>query len=120
MNDIIVLHKPEWQLVDEDWHMLVGNRSVARLIPIPVEERGPLPWANWLSTIHPDFDDHGWAHVEFETPGIGQFTLEQWWSHMCRGEKYRPESGEAEQFSRWTGERLGQSLDLSNGQGQKP
>jgi hypothetical protein len=97
MTEITQLHNPEWRPVDAEWHMLVGNRSVARLVPIPVESRGPLPWANWLSLIDADgadYEDHGWHAVDFATLADGQRDLEQWWFHMCRGEKYRPDTGE--------------------------
>jgi hypothetical protein len=46
MIEVVQLHNPKWRPVDAEWHMLVGNRSVARLVPIPVEDRGPCPWAN--------------------------------------------------------------------------
>jgi hypothetical protein len=118
MNEIRQLHEPEWRFVEPDWVMIVGNRDVARLVPIPVEERGPLPWANWLSQIHPDYD-HGWDCVEFEASWIGQCIVEQWWVHMCRGERY---TGPTEQISRWTGEPLGEATGptQSAGKGQSP
>jgi hypothetical protein len=121
MAEITQLHKPEWQFVEPDWVMVVGNRDVARLVPLSMEERSPILWANWLSEIHPDFDDHGWSNVEFETVRIGQLVLEQWWSHMCRGEKYRPDPGEEPTLahhSRWTGEPLGEAAGQDAGIGQ--
>jgi hypothetical protein len=33
MTEIVSFHKPNWQLDGTDWHMVVGNRSVAQLNP---------------------------------------------------------------------------------------
>ena len=31
MQDTDLIQKPKWNHVGEDWHMLIGNKSVARL-----------------------------------------------------------------------------------------
>jgi hypothetical protein len=118
MTEITPLHTPKWRLVDDDWHMLVGNRSVAHLQPIPLDLRGPCPWANWLSVIHPgDYEAHGWHAVDFATLADGQRDLEQWWGHTLRGETYRPDTGEAQNISRWTGEPLGETAGVTQSAG---
>jgi hypothetical protein len=32
-NELRLLHKPKWQLVESDWHMIAGNRTVAPPMP---------------------------------------------------------------------------------------
>ena len=32
MNDIRLLHTPRWQFSGTEWHLMVGNRSVAKII----------------------------------------------------------------------------------------
>src|SRR5258708_5614986 len=88
MNDIKLLHKPQWTLVGTDWHMIIGNRSVAHLIPVFSPH---VPQYKWLSVIeYREYNDHGWHAVDFETLDIAKYDIEQWWFHMCRGEKFRP------------------------------
>jgi hypothetical protein len=116
MSEITPLHNPKWQLDDGRWHMLVGNRSVAHLSPIPLDQRGPCPWANWISVIAEGYEDHGWDLVDFATLADGQRDLEQWWDHMARGEKYRPDTGAA-QYSRWTGEAPGETSGVTQNGG---
>ena len=52
MSDIKPLHRPKWQPVEDDWHMIVGNQSVAVLIPNSCSTQ---PWANWISCILTDY-----------------------------------------------------------------
>jgi hypothetical protein len=33
MTEVLFLHTPRWQPDGDEWHLIVGNRSVARLIP---------------------------------------------------------------------------------------
>jgi hypothetical protein len=86
MSDIKPLHRPKWQPVEGDWHMIVGNQSVAVLIPNSCSIQ---PWANWISRILIDCPSHGWDNVDFDTLANGQEALEQWWSCMCLGEAFR-------------------------------
>ena len=86
MATIIQLNDPTWVFDGTDWEMLIGTRGVAALMPNADEQ---FPHYQWLSCIHPDFRDHGWSNVDFETLAIGQHTLEQWWLHLCRGQAYR-------------------------------
>ncbi len=52
---------------------MIGNRSVARLIPNSDER---FPQYHWLSVIDGDeFPDHGWHAVDFETLEIAQYNL---------------------------------------------
>ena len=88
LNEPRLLHNPKWQLVESDWHMIAGNRTVAVLIP-NFDNR--FPRYRWLSRIvADDCEDFGWDNVDFETLEIAQAALEQWWRHACRGEAYRP------------------------------
>jgi hypothetical protein len=81
------LYRPRWVRDGDNWEMFVGNRSVARIIPIDDENFLDIPW---LSVIEGDeFPDHGWSAVDFDTLENAQHALEQWWCHMCRGERYR-------------------------------
>ena len=65
--------------------MVIGNRSVARVIPI---FDVVLPKYKWLSVIDCDeFDGLRWSEVDFETLEIAKYDIEQWWVHMCRGEE---------------------------------
>jgi len=32
MTDLLFLHTPRWQPDGDEWHLMVGNRSVAQLI----------------------------------------------------------------------------------------
>jgi hypothetical protein len=83
-----LLHKAKWRLVDTDWHMIIGNRTVAVLM---ANADTLFPRYRWLSRIICDsIDDFGWDGVDFERLDIAQADLEQWWKHACRGEAYRP------------------------------
>ncbi len=88
MTDVQILHAPQWQLVGDEWHMIAGNRSVARLLP---NNEPQFPQYHWISVIeYEEFPAHGWHAVDFETLEIAQYDIGQWWLHMCRGETYRP------------------------------
>ena len=88
MIEAHLLHGPKWQLVETDWHLIVGNRTVAVLIP-NCDDR--FPHYRWLSRIVRDEpDDCGWHAVDFETLEMAQHDIGQWWRHACRGEAYRP------------------------------
>jgi len=88
MNKVSLLHAPQWNLVGTEWHLIVGNRTVARLIP---NSDHNFPQYHWLSLIGDhEYPDHGWHVVDFETLEIAKSDIEQWWAHMCRGEVYRP------------------------------
>jgi hypothetical protein len=88
MTDVLFLHTPRWQPDGDAWHLMVGNRSVAWLIPNSDEK---FPQYHWLSVIDGDeFPDHGWHAVDFETLEIAQYDLGQWWIHMRSGETYSP------------------------------
>jgi hypothetical protein len=87
LNDVRLLHKPRWQLVDRFWEMIAGNRTVAVLIP--VKFRPWVPRFRWLTRILCDeLPDYCWDNVDCTLEG-GQELLEQWWRHACRGEAYR-------------------------------
>src|ERR1700733_9300760 len=88
MQNVDLLHTPRWTLDGEDWHMLIGNRSVAKIIPTNEEN---FPHIHWLSVMESrDYDDHGWHAVDFETLEMAMHVIEQWWFHMCMGEKFDP------------------------------
>ena len=88
MNTVTLLHTPQWTPVEDEWHLIVGNRSVAKLIP---NSDRKFPQYNWLSVIEdPEYPDHGWHAVDFETLEIAKHDIEQWWEHMCRGETFTP------------------------------
>ena len=88
LNDVRLLHKPKWQLVGGFWEMIVGNRTVAVLLPTEFCPR--LPHFRWLTHIVcNELPDYGWDDVDCTLEG-GQELLEQWWHHACRGEAYRP------------------------------
>jgi hypothetical protein len=89
LDNIVLSHKPQWRLDGDDWCMIVGNRTVAVLVPNSCRI---LPQFHWLSRYvgANEYPDYGWDSVDFETLEIGQFDLEQWWFHMLRGEVYRP------------------------------
>jgi hypothetical protein len=86
------LYDPEWRLIGTDWHMIVGNRTVAALTPVSSEI---CPQYSWLSAFvgGGDYPDHGWDNVDFETLDDGKYHLEQWWRHVLRGEQYRSGRG---------------------------
>ena len=85
--DIRPLHRPKWQLDDDGaWRMLLGNKSVAWLVPVSCSI---VPWANWLSQIHPDYPSYGWDNVDFATLIDAQHVLEQWWFCMCRHQAFQ-------------------------------
>jgi hypothetical protein len=85
---------PEWRQVENDWRMIVGNETVAVLIPNSDER---FPQYEWLSLIvTDDYPEHGWHAVDFETLEGAQHTLEQWWHHARKGEAYRPETHDKE------------------------
>ena len=89
MNDVKILHKLQWNLVGTDWHLVVGNRTVARIVP---NFSKIFPQYKWLSIIEShEFDDHGWHAVDFETLHMAKYDIEQWWIHMCRGERFVPD-----------------------------
>lgn len=89
MDNTKFLHEPRWQLSCEGWHMIVGNQSVAQIIPNFCKR---LPQYKWLSIIDgPDYPNHGWHAVDFETLEMAKYDLEQWWRYMCLGERYEPE-----------------------------
>lgn len=89
MQEVALLHEPRWQLSSEGWHMIVGNRSVARIV---ADFSASHPQYKWLSIIDGhDYPDHGWHAVDFETLEMAKYDLEQWWYYMCRGVAYRPE-----------------------------
>jgi hypothetical protein len=88
MNNVLPIHTPEWRLVETDWHIIVGNRTVAVLMPNSDEH---FPHYKWLSLIIcDDCPDYGWHAVDFETLAVAQGDIEQWWHHACRGEAYQP------------------------------
>lgn len=90
MNDIRLLHSPRWQLSGTEWHLMVGNRSVAKIIPNfdPNTSRH-----RWLSVIEDaDFEDGGWHAVDFERLDVAKADIEQWWLHMCQGKTFAPAS----------------------------
>ena len=85
---------PEWRQVENDWHMIVGNETVAALMP---NSDATFPQYKWLSAIVcDDYPDHGWSNVDFETLEGAQHVLEQWWHHARQGEAYRPETHDKE------------------------
>ena len=47
MNDIELLHKPVWRFIDDEWHMLIGNRSIVRL----VSNFDPCRRFRWISVF---------------------------------------------------------------------
>ena len=94
-NDVRLIHPPTWQLDGDEWHMIVGNRSVAKIVP---NECAMFPRVHWLSVIEShEYPDHGWHAVDFETLETAKYGLEQWWEHMCRGEEFDPNREEEEE-----------------------
>jgi hypothetical protein len=87
MNDIKLLHAPTWRLCGTEWHLIVGNRSVAKLIP---NFCAKFPQCEWISVIDEDYNSYGWDAVDFETLEIAKYDIEQWWAHMCRGVAFSP------------------------------
>jgi hypothetical protein len=88
MNDVRLLHTPKWQLCGVNWHLIVGNHSVAKIKPN--FDRHFLRY-EWVSIIDcKNYIDHGWDAVDFETLEMAKYDIEQWWHHMCRGEAFRP------------------------------
>jgi hypothetical protein len=94
MTNIQALHRPQWRIDGVEWHLIVGNRSVAKLIPNFDPAR---PRCRWLSII--DGPNVPWHAVDFADLDIAKFDLEQWWLHMCRGEAYHPSLRLCEAFS---------------------
>jgi hypothetical protein len=87
-NNVLPIHTPQWRLIETDWHMIVGNRTVAVLIPNSDDN---FPEYKWLSFIVcDDCPEHGWSNVDFETLAGAQHALGQWWHHARQGEAYRP------------------------------
>jgi hypothetical protein len=88
LNDVRLLHKSRWQLVDGFREMIAGNRTVAVLIPVEFCPR--VPHFRWLTRILCDeLPGYGWDDGDCTFEG-GQELLEQCWHHACRGEAYRP------------------------------
>jgi hypothetical protein len=93
MTAIAATQAPRWIQDGPDWHLVIGNRSVARIVPNPPEDWWPKHWPQyqWLSLLdYKEFGADGWHAVDFETLEMAQYDIEQWWLHMCRGESYRP------------------------------
>lgn len=88
LTEARLLHEPKWQLVDTDWHMIVGNRTVAVLVPNFDTQFPHYKWLSWI--VCDDCAAFGWDGVDFAALEIAQADLEQWWRHACRGEAYRP------------------------------
>lgn len=88
MNNFALRHTPQWNIVGNEWHMIVGNRHVATLRPNFCTR---LSEYKWLALIDDEFEDYGWHATDCETLAIAKFDLEQWWFHMCRGEAYQPD-----------------------------
>jgi hypothetical protein len=93
MTGITPLHTPVWRQDGPDWIMMVGTRTVAALVPNSCDL---FPRYRWLSRFvgGNEYPDYGWENVDFETLGIAQYDLEQWWFHMLRGERYHPRERE--------------------------
>jgi len=71
MNDVRLLHTPQWQLDGDEWLMIVGNRTVAKII---ANEDANFPHIHWLSVIDShEFPDYGWHAVDFETLDVAQY-----------------------------------------------
>jgi hypothetical protein len=88
MNDVSLLHVPRWQLVETDWHLMIGNRTLAVLIP---NSDTRFPRYKWLSRITcGDCEACGWDSIDFETLESAEHDIEQWWLHARRGKAYRP------------------------------
>ena len=88
MDEIKSLHKPQWNLVGVDWHMIVGNQSVAKIVP---NFEPGSPQYKWVTIVDCNvFEDHGWHAVDYRDLDMAKFDLEQWWHFMCRGERYKP------------------------------
>jgi hypothetical protein len=87
MNGISLLHAPQWQLDGDNWLLIVGNRTVAKLLPTIGHHK-----YTWLSAIENDLPDHGWHAADFETLHMAKFDIEQWWAHMCLGAKFTPDA----------------------------
>jgi hypothetical protein len=88
MNEAQLLHEPRWALAGTEWHLVVGNRSVAKIVPNFCVRLGK---AKWLSVIDAsEYPDHGWHAVDFESLESAKYDIEQWWRHMRRGERFDP------------------------------
>lgn len=88
MNNVLSFHTPIWRLVETDWHLIVGNRTVAVLLP---NSDRLFPRYKWLSRIICDnLAAYGWDNVDFESLEDAQHVMTQWWRHARRGEAYRP------------------------------
>ena len=91
MENVELLYKLQWNAVGDEWHLVVGNKSVARIIPNSCKW---YPRIQWLSIIEDGYEDHGWHAVDFEELYIAKYDLEQWWHAMCVGESFSPKENE--------------------------
>jgi hypothetical protein len=65
-----------WRLDGQKWHYIVGERSIAQIVPNS-DELGRFPDIKWL-TLVPDFDC-GWHAVDFCDLDEAKTVIENWW-----------------------------------------
>ncbi len=87
MNNVTQLYRPQWNLCGNEWHLVSGNKLVAKLVPNFCEM---FPKYKWISVIEPEFESFGWHAVDFQSLDAGKFDLEHWWLFLCQGERYEP------------------------------
>ncbi|MGP0092319.1 MAG: hypothetical protein ACLPKB_20515 [Xanthobacteraceae bacterium] len=77
----IMIHLPVWRQDGDTWHLLIGNESVAQIIPS--EDTNGIygtPGAlAWLSVISDEYPDYGWHAVDFPELDHAKALLTTWW-----------------------------------------
>lgn len=70
-----------WRLDDQTWHYMVGERSIAQIVPISDEAFTEIQWM----TLVPDFECE-WQAADFRDLNAAKETIENWWQGL-RGEE---------------------------------
>jgi hypothetical protein len=82
-----IISFPTCRQSGETWHLLVGNESVARIIPNKDDLGlfGPIDADIWLTIIE-DYPDYGWHAVDFADLEHAKALLMTWWvQYASRG-----------------------------------
>jgi hypothetical protein len=80
-------HLPVWQDEAGTSLLIVGNRTVARIIP---NSNPGWPQYNWLTVIEREFDtlSPSWHAVDFGDLETARHHILQWWLHRRRGRHF--------------------------------
>ena len=74
-----------WRQAGEDWHLLIGNKSVVRLIPSTDHPSHPGV-TFWVSDIAEEYWSYyeEWDAVDFHPLAYGQKMMQLWWQKTAQ------------------------------------